>query len=998
MQNGMKRILAMLFAIMMVMTTATVAMADAYDLAITDVAVDTAAAQLTVTLRVGSQVDIHNLEMQGSFSIGSTVLEPVEDSLKTDLSVGYILVIDRSGYYSAHMKYDQVKQTARAIIQNVSNQDRVAIIFVDEGVECNDTFMVKAAAETTVSNSTSPAEKSVGNGTVQPSDAMIYQGLSRALQLASRTGASVPEQKVIILLSDFGADDDTSLRSTVLSQLDEGKVPLVTIPFYCTNYDHKNQPKRKAAMAAAEQGCSELLGRSSLNYEITVNGTNGSFESNQTSGAANAVRQSVHFASIKLDIMPLYKASAAAEDKELRLDFGGNTYGGHFTLNAAAIATPVAIATPTPTPDPNPIIVQFGDENATVLQLQQILTELYYYEGELNRKYDTNVQVAMMALCQDNNLEFSDALRQDVWEMLQNGSIKPKATPTPAPTDTPAPTRDPNLYLVMGDQGSKVYNLQTKLLSLGYLSEEDRSSVYDQETQVALYEFFEVNEMELQDGVTLSVWNLLQSGNALPKPIATPEPTPTFTPEVTRDPNQKFAQGDQSADVRALQTYLIDNYYLDAKNRSSVFDQNTQLAVDAFCNVNGFATIDDGMSLVAWLALQDGTALANPTATPEPTNTPAPTRDPSMKFILGDSNSDVITLQRKLVNLYYLEEKDITGIFDQQTLIAVVAFCEINGMTSGDGLTYLAWDKLTNGTPIANPTATPKPTAEPTEKPTVAPTAAPEYLAIQPGDSNEYVSKYQQKLVKMGYLTDEFTAGTYDDATQAAQDLMCEYNNLTKQVGASVDMQQFVSSSTLRNMSAMGFMDKLQVQLGRKFSVAGYEIPLWIPACVVLVAFLAGIIAILCMPGKKRKGGTAKQSGAAGQQKAAEPAVLTSSDNPTDAIDTSSDVPTSENVNDWQVVLTISYMGSASDHNYILNDGIPIYIGRGSGSDVLLNANDTQASRKHGTLVYRGNQLYYSDTSKKGSIVDGEVINNAERAVRTGSIIEISRHTIRISS
>lgn len=993
MRMSMKRILALLLAMMML--AGVCALADVNDLEITKVQVDAANARLNVILRVGSEVGVHEMEENAAFVVGNKAVKPVEDSLKTDLDVGYILVIDRSGYYSAHMKYEQVKQAARAIIQTIPNQSRVAIVFVDNGIESNDTFMLKAAAETTVSSSTSPAEN--GNGTVQPSPAMLYQGLSKALQLASSTGSNIPEQKVIILLSDFGADDGASIRSSVLSQLDTGRIPLITIPFYCTNYT-TNQQIRKNAIKTAEQGRSELLGRSSLNYEITINGANGSFESNQISGAAAAVRQSIHFASIELDIMPLYKAGAPVEEKELRITFGGNAYKSRFTLNAAAIATPVVVATPTPTPDPNPIVVQFGDENATVLKLQQILTELYYYEGELNRKFDNAVQVALMNFCTDNGLEFGDALRQDLWNLLQSGSARPKTTPTPAPTDTPAPTRDPDLYLVMGDEDVKVYNLQKKLVSLGYLDEGDITGVYDKTTQVAVYDFYEGNNMPLKDGVSLAAWNKLQSGNALPKATATPTPAPTEAPTPTPDPNQKFARGDNSGELRSLQSYLISHYYLDEKYRTGVFDDNTQWAVDSFCEVNNIPIYDNGMSVEAWDLLQSGYALAFPTATPKPTFTPEPTRDPSLKFVLDEVSSDVITLQNRLVEMYYLDPELVSGAFDQKTLIAVVNFCNVNGIATADGMTHVAWNYLMTGSAQPNPTATPEPTATPTAVPTAAPTAEPEFMDIKPGDSNNYVRKYQEQLVKMGYLTASFTAGTYDDATQAAQDLMCQYNNLNTQQGADVYLQQLAFSS-IKNMSEMGFVDKLEVQLSDDLEVGGLNIPLWIPACAALVIFLVVIVLILCMPGKKRKKQSAQASGGAQQAaQSASQAALVSTDNPTEDIDTSADVPTSENVNDWQVVLTISYMGAASDYSYTLNDGIPIVIGRGSGSDVLLNANDTQASRKHGTLVYRGNQLFYSDTSTKGSRVDGEFLNHAERPVHAGTIIEISRHTLRINA
>lgn len=994
MKNRVRRIAAILTALVLLLTLVPFSVQAAEGIEILSVDVDVPNAQLGVTLRVDSDFYRSNFDENAVFHVDNTEVKMVANSFKTDEPIGYILVIDRSGYYTAHLKYDYVKQTAIQIINSLPEQDRVAVVFVDNGIECNGTFMLKSAASTLV-NGSSCASPGVNP---PPSTAVLYKGLQKALQLAATQGDKIPEQKAIVVLSDFGADDDAAIKSSVLEQLD-GSIPLITVPFFCEGYT-TGEKTRQAAMAVVEASRPELLGRTMLNVEI-VRPAQQDFDYSQISTVSTAISEMMYFASFDLDITPLYQAGASAKNMRLQIQNGSDTLTAHVNINVSALPTPIPTEVPaTPTPDPNPVILRFGDENATVLQLKQILTDLYYYEGELNRTFDTDTQIALMELCEDNGLEFSDVLREDMWKQLQSGNIKPNTTPVPTITPEPEATRDPNLMLVFGDSNTRVYTLQQKLAALYYLNEDERTMVYDEATQRALYEFCENNGIELQDGVTITMWNLLQSGNAVPKETPTPEPVATPTPTATRDPNQKFAQGDRTGEVRSLQNYLITNFYMAEECRTGEFDGDTQWAVDTFCIVNGLATIDDGMSRDAWEKLISGSALANPTTTPVPV-TPEPTRDPQMKFLLDDNNGEVIMLQRNLVKLYYLEEKDVTGVFDQTTLIAVVAFCDINGLPVTEGMSFAAWERLMSDESVPNPTATPKP-VEVTPEPVVTPTVAPEYLAIAPGDSNEYVSRYQQKLLEMGYLTEEFVAGTFDEATQRAQDLMCEYNNFAKQTGANVDIQGFAFSSTLKSMSTMSFFEKLEVELSRNLQIGEFKLPIWVIACAVLLLVLILIVILLLMSGKKKSkkrssgsGTSTEKSGtSAGQQS---DLSLSAEDQPTSDIDVNTDVPTSENVNEWPVVLTIQFMGGApTDYHYMLTDDVPIKIGRRSGSDVLLNASDTIASRDHGQLVYRGSQLYYVDTSKKGSIVDGTPLNNAEKAVSNGSVIEISRHVIRI--
>ena len=127
---------------------------------------------------------------------------------------------------------------------------------------------------------------------------------------------------------------------------------------------------------------------------------------------------------------------------------------------------------------------------------------------------------------------------------------------------------------------------------------------------------------------------------------------------------------------------------------------------------------------------------APPTATPNPNPTLTPNK--SYKNVAyGDSGSAVKKLQRRLIELGYLPEKSDDGKFGYQTLNAVRAFQEKNGLKK-DGvagaatLTHLYQDPdaVPAVTPTIAPTDTPEPPAPPTEAPSeVAEISVPEPIA-----------------------------------------------------------------------------------------------------------------------------------------------------------------------------------------------------------------------------------------------------------------------------
>ena len=116
-------------------------------------------------------------------------------------------------------------------------------------------------------------------------------------------------------------------------------------------------------------------------------------------------------------------------------------------------------------------------------------------------------------------------------------------------------------------------------------------------------------------------------------------------------------------------------------------------------------------------------ALPTMQITAEPTQAPAPTITPNTRYTnvkQGQRGDNVKKLQKRLIELGYLEKGNADGVFGNQTRRALVAFQQANGLTA-DGIAgdatqthlYENPDVITGellATPTPEPTATPEAT------------------------------------------------------------------------------------------------------------------------------------------------------------------------------------------------------------------------------------------------------------------------------------------------
>lgn len=164
-------------------------------------------------------------------------------------------------------------------------------------------------------------------------------------------------------------------------------------------------------------------------------------------------------------------------------------------------------------------------------------------------------------------------------------------------------------------------------------------------------------------------------------------------------------------------------------------------------------------------ATPSGTGLT--IVTKSPTGTPAPTATPFI-LKLGSKGPDVTKLQKRLKELgYYKGSAD--GDFGPGTDTALKAFQKRNGLTA-DGIAGKATVNRLYSNQAKKVAITAKPTAKTTPKPTKRATATPKIsdsIYLRLGDSGREVSRMQERLITLGYLSGK-ASGRFDASTEKA--------------------------------------------------------------------------------------------------------------------------------------------------------------------------------------------------------------------------------------
>ena len=207
---------------------------------------------------------------------------------------------------------------------------------------------------------------------------------------------------------------------------------------------------------------------------------------------------------------------------------------GPLSSDRATIVPPTPTAAPTDTPTPAPTLapegptnppsdvvvlsvyttLRLGDDNASVINLQQRLTDLGYLDSDMpDSIYNDSIANAVI-------------LFQRACDMPQTG-IADSNTQTSLYADHAQAYR-----IKRFDTGTDVLRLQQRLAELGYYT--DRINGYfGPNTEQAVMRFQAVNGLTVSGELDYDAWVILYSEDALPLPAL---PTDTPTPRPTRRP------------------------------------------------------------------------------------------------------------------------------------------------------------------------------------------------------------------------------------------------------------------------------------------------------------------------------------------------------------------------------------------------------------------------------------------------------------------------------
>ncbi|MBQ7306809.1 MAG: peptidoglycan-binding protein [Clostridia bacterium] len=260
-----------------------------------------------------------------------------------------------------------------------------------------------------------------------------------------------------------------------------------------------------------------------------------------------------------------------------------------------------------------------GAQGDDVTELQQRLTELYYYSGAISGSYGENTQAAVKAFQEDFGLDATGTADAQTLALVYSTLYRP---------------------LQYGSSGEDVKRLQTRLTELGYYTGKISGNFL--EATGSAIERFQQKIGEEPTGIAdIDVQALLFSGDALSahaKVEVTPTPAPdldnmsflvidedapvTPTPIPVVEFKKQLARGSTGKTVKQLQERLTELGYYEGPV-SGNFLGHTANAVKAFQKQNGLKA-DSIVGEDTWNMIFNTSDIILPDQTPRPTPTPTP--------------------------------------------------------------------------------------------------------------------------------------------------------------------------------------------------------------------------------------------------------------------------------------------------------------------------------------------------------------------------------------
>lgn len=425
---------------------------------------------------------------------------------------------------------------------------------------------------------------------------------------------------------------------------------------------------------------------------------------------------------------------------------------------------------PTPTPEPAKYkSLSSGDRGYEVEALQEALTELRYYDGNIDGKYGKGTINAVKALQKNNKLKQTGNANDDLQKLIYDSYVKNKFKRSVRVKTLP-PIQ--GVTMEYGSRGQAVGDLQKRLKELGYYGSEI-TRIFDTKTRSAVKRFQQNNAINRGLGkADANTQAMIYSKIAIPADVK-PTPVPTKTPPM---PTEKLLRNKRGKQVSSLQKMLTGLGYYEGKI-SSVYDKNTIKAVTEFQKKNGLKA--DGVAGTETLnriysvnaIKKDGGAVSIPIQVPNGSTQSIqyPIINNTTKTLKeGSSGSDVSYMQMRLTELgYYRARND--GKFMADDRAAVMVFQKANGLTANGIADPATLTKLYSGNALINYNVSQN--INNLNPSTIS-------ISLRIGDQGEAVKNLQDRLITLGYL--KGTAdGKFGNATRNAVKAFQRSNKLT---------------------------------------------------------------------------------------------------------------------------------------------------------------------------------------------------------------------------
>lgn len=507
-----------------------------------------------------------------------------------------------------------------------------------------------------------------------------------------------------------------------------------------------------------------------------------------------------------------------------------------------------------------------------------------------------------------------------------------------------------------------VLDVQEVLIKYYYLSNDADFTrmTFDWTTFDALRLFCEVNRVPkdmketLDDDKILSaeLQRFILERTPMPNntPTPTPPPTPTPTPEITPFPT--ILNGDSADAVNDVQYALQKRNYFNGlgEMKPGCYDDTTEEAVRRFCSqVQRQYKPEEGLTVYLYeLIMKDDV--------PEYV-TPSPT--PLDHIYIYETSEDVRKAQERLKKLGYFRDGEPKewGYYDADvTTDAVRKFCDVNDLVPDEhGMDKTIIDCLFGNDAKENP---------------------PEAHTLRRGERDDTVKELQERLEEKGYYSvhgRQRTGKVDDDMLDAVADYArINHFSYEDQTVIPVDIQESILSENAKAYQEDETDDPdtgLVAWLTGTMSFMGFDMPryLMILLGVVIVAGLVFLMIHAFGSGKKKDGTNDSWN------------------------DSDHQAPHGQTAP--RVELTIEYRGSSRPVTVEMDK--PLRIGRAEKT-LPLDPNDTDISRRHCQMYFRGDALILRDYSSNGTTVNDQKYNNCECVVRDYDTIRIGGHSITV--